>query len=267
MPGSNHRKTAETRQIERHLDVARQRLRGRAPREISRVLDGPAERIGCRLQETLRVVGQHQRAARRSLPAQGGGPLRGLHAHTGRAGGGAVRLERLGADHAGRVAVVEPEFAAPRAKVFAAFADHERFGRIMGGKFKRIVVLLARAAGRAALLGPGAWRVQQGRVGLERIERLAALDLLERSTELRDRLALGTDIPNWFSYAAVVKELRRSHPRWFGITLSFVVQPTNAHTLVDFAKLADACPNLIGYKDGVGDIEHFVSVRRRPSRI
>jgi 5-dehydro-4-deoxyglucarate dehydratase len=29
------------------------------------------------------------------------------------------------------------------------------------------------------------------------------------------------------------------------------------------AKLADACPNLIGYKDGVGDIEHFVSVRRK----
>jgi 5-dehydro-4-deoxyglucarate dehydratase len=28
------------------------------------------------------------------------------------------------------------------------------------------------------------------------------------------------------------------------------------------AKLADACPNFIGYKDGVGDIEHFVSVRR-----
>ena len=31
-------------------------------------------------------------------------------------------------------------------------------------------------------------------------------------TELRDRLALGTEIPNWFSYAEVVKELRRSHP-------------------------------------------------------
>jgi sulfate adenylyltransferase len=31
-------------------------------------------------------------------------------------------------------------------------------------------------------------------------------------TELRDRLALGTDIPNWFSYTEVVKELRRSHP-------------------------------------------------------
>ena len=29
------------------------------------------------------------------------------------------------------------------------------------------------------------------------------------------------------------------------------------------AKLAEACPNLIGYKDGVGDIEHFVSVRRK----
>jgi 5-dehydro-4-deoxyglucarate dehydratase len=28
------------------------------------------------------------------------------------------------------------------------------------------------------------------------------------------------------------------------------------------AKLAETCPNLIGYKDGVGDIEHFVSVRR-----
>jgi 5-dehydro-4-deoxyglucarate dehydratase len=28
------------------------------------------------------------------------------------------------------------------------------------------------------------------------------------------------------------------------------------------ARLAEACPNLIGYKDGVGDIEHFVSVRR-----
>lgn len=28
-------------------------------------------------------------------------------------------------------------------------------------------------------------------------------------------------------------------------------------------KLAERCPNLIGYKDGVGDIEHFVSVRRQ----
>jgi sulfate adenylyltransferase len=31
-------------------------------------------------------------------------------------------------------------------------------------------------------------------------------------TELRDRLARGTDIPSWFSYTEVVKELRRSHP-------------------------------------------------------
>jgi sulfate adenylyltransferase len=31
-------------------------------------------------------------------------------------------------------------------------------------------------------------------------------------TELRDRLARGTDIPSWFSYSEVVKELRRSHP-------------------------------------------------------
>src|SRR6185369_5849612 len=31
-------------------------------------------------------------------------------------------------------------------------------------------------------------------------------------TELRDRLARGTEIPAWFSYPEVVKELRRSHP-------------------------------------------------------
>jgi len=29
------------------------------------------------------------------------------------------------------------------------------------------------------------------------------------------------------------------------------------------ARLAETCPNLIGYKDGMGDIEHFVSVRRK----
>jgi 5-dehydro-4-deoxyglucarate dehydratase len=29
------------------------------------------------------------------------------------------------------------------------------------------------------------------------------------------------------------------------------------------AKIAETCPNMIGYKDGVGDIEHFVSVRRK----
>jgi len=34
------------------------------------------------------------------------------------------------------------------------------------------------------------------------------------------------------------------------------------YTPETIARLADACPNLIGYKDGVGDIEHFVSVRR-----
>jgi 5-dehydro-4-deoxyglucarate dehydratase len=34
------------------------------------------------------------------------------------------------------------------------------------------------------------------------------------------------------------------------------------YTPETLAKLADACPNFIGYKDGVGDIEHFVSVRR-----
>jgi 5-dehydro-4-deoxyglucarate dehydratase len=28
-------------------------------------------------------------------------------------------------------------------------------------------------------------------------------------------------------------------------------------------QLADRCPNLIGFKDGIGDIERFVSIRRR----
>jgi len=34
------------------------------------------------------------------------------------------------------------------------------------------------------------------------------------------------------------------------------------YTPETLVKLAEACPNFIGYKDGVGDIEHFVSVRR-----
>jgi 5-dehydro-4-deoxyglucarate dehydratase len=34
------------------------------------------------------------------------------------------------------------------------------------------------------------------------------------------------------------------------------------YTPETLARLADTCPNFIGYKDGVGDIEHFVSVRR-----
>lgn len=33
-------------------------------------------------------------------------------------------------------------------------------------------------------------------------------------------------------------EFRRSHHRWFGITLSFVLQPTAAHTVLQFAQLA-----------------------------
>lgn len=32
----------------------------------------------------------------------------------------------------------EQFFAAPRARVFAYFSDHEKFGRIWGGKFRRI---------------------------------------------------------------------------------------------------------------------------------
>lgn len=33
-------------------------------------------------------------------------------------------------------------------------------------------------------------------------------------------------------------EYRRNHHRWFGITLSFVLQPASAHTVLDFAQLA-----------------------------
>jgi 5-dehydro-4-deoxyglucarate dehydratase len=35
------------------------------------------------------------------------------------------------------------------------------------------------------------------------------------------------------------------------------------YTPETLARLAERCPNLVGYKDGVGDIEHFVSVRRK----
>lgn len=35
-------------------------------------------------------------------------------------------------------------------------------------------------------------------------------------------------------------EFRRTHHRWFGVTLSFVLQPTNIDTLLDFAELARA---------------------------
>ena len=31
-------------------------------------------------------------------------------------------------------------------------------------------------------------------------------------TELRDRLALGKDIPEWFTFSDVAAELRKSHP-------------------------------------------------------
>ena len=37
-----------------------------------------------------------------------------------------------------------------------------------------------------------------------------ALDI--SGTELRDRLTDGRDIPNWFTYPEVAKELRRSFP-------------------------------------------------------
>ena len=38
---------------------------------------------------------------------------------------------------------------------------------------------------------------------------------------------------------------------------------TLKHQDMPFAKLVDTCPNLIGYKDGLGDIELMVAIRRK----
>jgi 5-dehydro-4-deoxyglucarate dehydratase len=49
------------------------------------------------------------------------------------------------------------------------------------------------------------------------------------------------------------------------VNLGVIVYNRGASRLAPqtLVKLADRCPNLIGFKDGVGDIERFVSVRRR----
>ena len=49
-----------------------------------------------------------------------------------------------------------------------------------------------------------------------------------------------------------------------GVKLGVIVYNRGAarYAPETLARLAETCPNFIGYKDGVGDIEHFVSVRR-----
>ncbi len=60
------------------------------------------------------------------------------------------------------------------------------------------------------------------------------------TADVYEKVQRGLGLSEILANVDALIELRRSHPRWFGITLSFVVQPTNAHTLVDFAKIADA---------------------------
>jgi 5-dehydro-4-deoxyglucarate dehydratase len=50
-----------------------------------------------------------------------------------------------------------------------------------------------------------------------------------------------------------------------GVKLGVIVYNRGACRLTpeSLAKLADACPNLIGYKDGLGDIELMVAIRRK----
>jgi 5-dehydro-4-deoxyglucarate dehydratase len=49
------------------------------------------------------------------------------------------------------------------------------------------------------------------------------------------------------------------------VSLGVIVYNRNACRLTpeSLLKLADRCPNLIGFKDGIGDIESFVAIRRR----
>jgi MoaA/NifB/PqqE/SkfB family radical SAM enzyme len=58
--------------------------------------------------------------------------------------------------------------------------------------------------------------------------------------EVYERVQRGLRLDEILANVDGLLELRRSHPRWFGITLSFVLQPTAAHTLLDFARIADA---------------------------
>ncbi len=56
--------------------------------------------------------------------------------------------------------------------------------------------------------------------------------------EVYQQVQRGLPMAQWLENVDALIEFRRTHHRWFGITLSFVLQPASAHTVLEFAQLA-----------------------------
>lgn len=56
--------------------------------------------------------------------------------------------------------------------------------------------------------------------------------------EVYERVQRGVHLAQLLENVDALIEFRRRHHRWFGITLSFVLQPASAHTVLEFAQLA-----------------------------
>lgn len=56
--------------------------------------------------------------------------------------------------------------------------------------------------------------------------------------EVYEKVQRGVPMEQLLQNIDALLEYRAQHPRWFGITLSFVVQPTASHTLIEFGELA-----------------------------
>jgi MoaA/NifB/PqqE/SkfB family radical SAM enzyme len=79
---------------------------------------------------------------------------------------------------------------------------------------------------------------------LERLERCTLGDVtfsLNAGTpEAHERVQRGTPLSTVLENLDALIRFRGRHHRWFGITVSFVVQPAAAHTLIAFGEIAHA---------------------------
>lgn len=60
------------------------------------------------------------------------------------------------------------------------------------------------------------------------------------TSEVYEAVQRGLSLDEILANVDALVRYRAAHPRWFGISLSFVVQPANAHTLEEFGEIADA---------------------------
>jgi MoaA/NifB/PqqE/SkfB family radical SAM enzyme len=60
------------------------------------------------------------------------------------------------------------------------------------------------------------------------------------TAEVFERVQRGLSFGDVIANLDALLRFREEHPRWFGVTLSFVVQPLAAHTLVEFGEIAHA---------------------------